>query len=93
MSKPTRREVESAITEASYSPKLLRIVLNGTSKNEDINSNSPYLVCIYGSFAAGHFNRQHYGWNFDNWGASGIQLGAVLAVWEILVLDAAEVRP
>lgn len=64
-------------------PKLVKIDLKKCTVNKesglghdhpDINSRSLYLACIGGDFCAGHFSKQWYGWNFDDWGTSGISL-------------------
>ena len=44
------------------------------SNHPDIRSNRKYLVKIAGQYFLGYFSRQWYGWNFDDWGTSGIQL-------------------
>lgn len=48
-----------------------------SSKDSRINSDTTYLVKIYGNWYAGKFTNQWYGWNFHNWGGSGIQLDCI----------------
>jgi hypothetical protein len=55
-------------------PKLTRIHWGENPQTPLINEHRSYLVKIYGSWYAGSFSMQWYGWNFDNWGTSGIQL-------------------
>jgi len=80
-------------------PKLKQIDLNkcfqsdGCSRSDhpDIREDGEYLACLDDGWYAGQFSRQWYGWNFDNWGTSGIQLNAPgensglwLGLWEIV---------
>lgn len=65
-------------------PSLRKVPLNGTNENEHIQSRRSYLVRVHGRWCAGHFSRQWYGWNFDNWGTAGIQLDMIGAVYEIV---------
>jgi len=46
-------------------------------RNSRIKKNKSYLIKIRGCWRAGKFSEQWYGWNFDNWGCSGIQLDSV----------------
>jgi len=74
--------VERAVTKVKL-PRFRAIDLNkccaadggcGLSDHPDISSKKTYLVKIDGKFFLGKFSRQWYGWNFDDWGTSGIQL-------------------
>jgi hypothetical protein len=61
-----------------------RIKINRrTSEHPEISSGRAYLCLIYGLWYVGRFSRQHYGWNFNNWGTSGIQLDSIHQVYEI----------
>lgn len=48
-----------------------------SSEDDRINSADSYLVKIGKGWYAGRFSKQWYGWNFDNWGCSGIQLDSI----------------
>ena len=72
-------------TALPLAPRLRAIELEpGECENKRITSKGRYLVKIFGDYAAGKFSRQWYGWNFDNWGTSGVQLDQIDAVFEIL---------
>ena len=43
-------------------------------KSPNINEDSTYIVKIYGKWYLGQFSMQWYGWSFDDWGTSGVQL-------------------
>ena len=48
------------------------------SSNDDrIKINEYYLAKIGNGWYAGRFTKQWYGWNFQNWGCSGIQLDSI----------------
>ena len=64
-------------------PLLTEIPLDGTCQNSHISTRKEYLVRIYERLYSGTFSKQHYGWSFNNWGTSGIQLNSVDLVWEI----------
>jgi hypothetical protein len=66
-------------------PKLTRIPLDGTDLNNNIETHESYLCKIWGHWYAGRFSKQWYGWNFDNWGTSGVQLQRVEEVYLIKV--------
>lgn len=69
-------------------PKLKRIRLSKRdgSNHPDIKNSIYYLVKIYGNLYAGTFSKQWYGWSFNNWGVSGIQLNStgIEDVWQIV---------
>lgn len=48
-----------------------------SSRDSRISSKKSYLVKIYGRWYAGTFSKQWYGWSFNNWGFSGIQLDSI----------------
>lgn len=54
----------------------------------DITSKARYLALIGGSWFAGGFSRQWYGWSFDGWGGGGgLQLdkpGTNASSWQAL---------
>lgn len=68
-------------------PKLKKVDLSRMQgcNHDGIDAKSSYLVKVYGDWCAGKFSKQWYGWNFDNWGTSGIQLDSsgITAVYKI----------
>lgn len=48
-----------------------------SSKDDRIDPDAQYLAKIYGTWYLGSFSEQWYGWNFDNWGTSGMQLDSI----------------
>jgi len=48
-----------------------------SSKDDRFNEDSQYLVKIHGWWYAGQFSEVWYGWSFDNWGMSGMQLNSI----------------
>lgn len=68
-------------------PTLTKIDLNKRDDcdHPDISAREQYLVKIGRGWFAGKFSRQWYGWNFDNWGTTGIQLDSfqVKEIWRI----------
>lgn len=56
-----------------------------SSKDDRFNEDSSYLVKINGWWYAGQFSEQWYGWSFDNWGTSGLQLNSIEGpIYEII---------
>ncbi len=54
-------------------------------QDDRIEEGKSYLAKIFGKWHAGKFSRQWYGWNFDNWGTSGIQLdNSIEELYEIV---------
>ena len=47
-----------------------------SSHDDRIELGKTYLVRVYGKWYLGTFSQQWYGWSFNNWGASGIQLNS-----------------
>lgn len=48
-----------------------------SSEDDRIRLAKSYLVKIYGSWYAGTFSKQWYGWSFSNWGNAGCQLNSI----------------
>ncbi len=56
-----------------------------SSEDDRFNEDSQYLVNIDGWWYAGQFSKVWYGWSFDNWGASGLQLNSIEGpIYEII---------
>jgi len=48
-----------------------------SSEDDRFNEESSYLLKIDGFWYAGGFSKVWYGWTFDNWGCSGMQLNSI----------------
>jgi hypothetical protein len=53
------------------------------SKDSRITAEGHYLARIFGEWYMGQFSEQWYGWSFQDWGTSGIQLDAIEDLYEI----------
>lgn len=53
------------------------------SKDDRIKWDAHYLALIHGEWYMGTFSETWYGWNFDAWGTSGIQLDLIEDLYEI----------
>ena len=65
-------------------PKLKKIQVGGSSQSAHIDSRRRYRVKIDGRWYEGSFSKQWFGWLFEGYGPSGIQLNLIDAVYEIL---------
>jgi hypothetical protein len=65
-------------------PKLKKIPVGGSSESSHIDSRKRYRVKIEGRWYEGSFTKQWFGWRFEGYGSSGIQLNLIDAVYEIL---------
>lgn len=55
------------------------------SKDARIRTNQTYFAKIHGQWCLGTFSEVWYGWNFRNWGTSGIQLDSIEDLYEVNV--------
>jgi hypothetical protein len=55
----------------------------GGSKDERITADAHYFAKIHEVWHFGTFSLQWYGWSFDNWGTSGIQLDSIEDLYEV----------
>ncbi len=53
------------------------------SHDERINSQRHYLAKVHGRWHLGMFTKVWYGWNFSEWGTSGIQLDSIEDLYEV----------
>ena len=53
------------------------------SKDARIKQDARYFAKIHGSWFFGTFSKQWYGWSFDDWGESGIQLDSIEDLYEV----------
>lgn len=65
-------------------PKLKKIPVGASSESGRIDSRKRYRVKIDGAWYEGSFSKQWFGWRFDGYGSSGIQLNLCDAVYEIV---------
>jgi hypothetical protein len=63
---------------------LKKIRVGSSSQSSEIHSRKRYRVRIDGLWYEGSFSKQWFGWNFDGYGASGIQLNLIDEVFEIV---------
>ena len=63
---------------------LRKIRVGSSSQSSEIHSMKRYRVRIDGRWYEGSFSKQWFGWNFDGYGASGIQLNLIDEVFEIV---------
>jgi hypothetical protein len=64
--------------------KLKKISVGGSSESSHIDSRKRYRVKIEGRWYEGSFSKQWFGWRFDGFGNSGLQLNLIDAVYEIV---------
>jgi hypothetical protein len=64
--------------------KLKPIKVGGTSESNDISPRKRYRVKVDDAWYEGIFLKKWFGWNFDNYGSSGIQLNLIDEVYEIV---------
>ena len=63
--------------------RLKKIPVGPSSESSHISPRKRYRVQIEGKWYEGFFSKQWFGWRFDGYGASGIQLNMVDQVYEI----------
>lgn len=65
---------------------------HGKNNHPDIKIGKMYLAKIFGHFYLGKFSKVWYGFSFNEWGTSGIQLDSIDEVWEILSFPGDEIK-
>lgn len=60
-----------------------RILVGPSSKNSNISSQRRYRVRIGETWYEGAFSKRWFGWNFEDFGTSGIQLNLIDEVFEL----------
>ena len=63
--------------------KLIQIPVGTSSQSGAITAKKTYRVRIDGRWYEGRFSKESFGWNFENYGSSGMQLNLIDAVFEI----------
>lgn len=64
-------------------PRLKQIVVGSSSENPDIHARRQYRVRIGKDWYEGAFSKRWFGWCFDDFGESGMQLNLIDEVFEI----------
>lgn len=67
----------------SVPPILKEIAVGSSSENSNIRSYGKYRVRIGTKWYEGGFSKRWFGWNFDDFETSGIQLNLIDEVFEI----------
>lgn len=58
--------------------------MGSSSESGHIDSRKQYRVKIDGYWFEGYFSKQWFGWKFEGYGTSGLQLNLIDEVYEIL---------
>ena len=61
--------------------------MDSSSESSHIDSRKQYRVKIEGQWYEGSFSKQWFGWKFEGYGTSGMQLNLLDEVYEILPKD------
>lgn len=64
--------------------KLKKIPVGASSQSPHLDPRKRYRVKVEGRWHEGSFSKQWFGWLFEGYGPSGIQLNLIDAVYEIL---------
>ena len=67
--------------------KLKKIPVGSSSESSHIDSRKRYRVKIDGKWYEGSFSKQWFGWKFEGYGSSGMQLNMIDQVYEIVRVD------
>jgi hypothetical protein len=67
--------------------KLKKIPVGSSSESSHIDSRKRYKVKIEGKWYEGSFSKQWFGWKFEGYGTSGMQLNMIDQVYEIVRVD------
>ena len=62
---------------------LKKIPVGTSSESSHIDSRKRYRVRIHGRWYEGCFSKQWFGWMFEDYGSSGLQLNLIDEVYEI----------
>lgn len=54
-----------------------------SSQDDRISEDKWYFAKIYGVWNFGQFSKLWYGWSFNDWGVSGIQLNTIQDLYEV----------
>ena len=68
-------------------PKLKKIPVGTSSESSHLDSRKQYKVKIEGKWYTGNFSKQWFGWKFEGYGNSGMQLNMIDQVYEIVRID------
>jgi hypothetical protein len=73
-------------------PRLKKISVGSSSESSQIDSRKRYRVKIEEQWYEGSFSKQWFGWRFDGYGTTGLQLNLLDAVYEIVPPDRKDKR-
>jgi len=73
--------------------KLKKIPVGSSSESSHIDSRKRYKVKIEGKWYEGSFSKQWFGWKFEGYGSSGMQLNMIDQVYEIVRVDPKKPAP
>ncbi len=73
--------------------RLKKIPVGGSSESSHISTTKRYRVKIDGRWYEGCFSKRWFGWNFEGYGDSGMQLNLLDAVYEICPPENAKGKP
>ena len=73
-------------------PRLKKISVGSSSESSQIDSRKRYRVKIEEQWYEGSFSKQWFGWRFDGYGTTGLQLNLIDAVYEIVPPDRKDKR-
>lgn len=79
-------------TAAGGASRLKEIRVGSSSESADISARKRYRVRVGSAWHEGAFRKYWFGWNFEDFGASGIQLNLIDEVYEIRSPDVRPVR-
>lgn len=68
---------------AASSGELKRIVVGSSSETSHISANRRYRVRIGREWYEGDFTKRWFGWNFEAFGPSGMQLNLIDEIFEL----------
>ncbi len=72
---------------------LKKIPVGTSSESRHIDSRKRYRVKIQGRWYEGCFTKQWFGWKFEDYGTSGLQLNLIDEVYEIVPASKLKGKP
>ena len=91
--KATKKAAPIALKPGKPGKPTLKKIRVGTScQSGEIDSRKRYKVKIDDQWYQGRFTKEWFGWNFDDYGTSGMQLNLLDAVFEIYTPNPKKMR-
>ena len=78
-----QKDKRKGVVDPDQGINLKRIVVGSSSENSHIHPRNRYRVRIGREWHEGGFSKRWFGWNFDAFGTSGIQLNLIDEIFEI----------